>query len=276
MEGGKGTDMNYQRPPGVILLIAMSVAVAACWPSSIDQRPAGGSKTVVFVHGAWAGGWHFSKVQPLLEARGHTVYRPTLTGLGERVHLAHKGVTLDTHVQDIVNVIEFEDLRDIALVGHSYGGMVIAGVAERVPERISALVFLDAILPENGESVASLFGDATDGMARRGDGDEAWKLIPLWVQPGERPPVDVPQPLATFTQPIELANPAAAALPGSFILTHEAGEHSDDFAPFANRAGDRGWRVIVMQGGHNPHWFQPEGCADVVLQAIREARAPNG
>jgi hypothetical protein len=112
-------------------------------------------------------------------------------------------------------------------------------------------------------------------MARRGEGDESWKLIPLWVEPGEPPPVDVPQPLATFTQPIELSNPQAAMLPASFILTHEAGEHSDDFARFANRAGDRGWRVILMQGGHNPHWFQPEACVDNLLLAIDEAQGPD-
>ena len=267
--------MEFRRCLVFAFVVASVVGLLACSRHSTGPGSSSEPETIVFVHGAWAGGWHFAKVQPLLEARGHTVYRPTLTGLGERVHLAHEGVTLETHIQDIVNMLEFEELQEIALVGHSYGGMVIAGVAERVPERIGALIFLDAIVPNDGESVASLFGDAAEGMARQGEGDEAWKLIPLWVEPGERPPVDVPQPLATFTQPIELGNPAATRLPASFILTHEAGEHNDDFAPFANRAGDRGWRVILMQGGHNPHWFQPEACVDNLLSAIDGASGPD-
>jgi pimeloyl-ACP methyl ester carboxylesterase len=104
------------------------------------------------VHGAWGGGWDWKHVDQLLTADGYKVYRPTLTGQGERSHLASTNIDLDTHIQDIVNVIVWEDLHDVVLVGHSYGGMVITGVADRVPDRIRRLVYVDAFVPDNGES----------------------------------------------------------------------------------------------------------------------------
>src|SRR6476659_2841608 len=108
--------------------------------------------TYVIVHGAWGGGWAFKEVDRLLSADGNKVYRPTLTGQGERVHLANSNVDLSLHIQDIVNVILWENLHDVVLVGHSYGGMVVTGVADRVPDRIGHLVYLDALVPENGQS----------------------------------------------------------------------------------------------------------------------------
>ena len=262
------------RSPVSWLLIGVVVAfcVAACMqspPTGSGERAS--AKAIVFVHGAWGGGWQYSKIQPLLERAGHSVYRPTMTGLGERVHLAGPEVGLSTHIEDIVKVLEFEDLHELVLVGHSYGGMVIAGVAERVPERIAMLVYFDAILPQDGESVAGLFGDALDSMAEAGgDGVEPWQLVPRWVEEGAAPPVDVPQPIRTFTEPIVLANPRAAALPAAFLLTVEAGKEADDFDIFAGRARARGWTVFTMEGGHNPHWFQPENFVEVLLQVIHE------
>jgi pimeloyl-ACP methyl ester carboxylesterase len=109
--------------------------------------------THVLVHGAWHGGWCWRKVTPLLRAAGHEVYTPTLTGLGERVHLGGPHIDLEMHIQDIVNVLEYGDLRDVILTGHSYGGMVITGVAERAADRLSHLIYLDAFVPSNGESL---------------------------------------------------------------------------------------------------------------------------
>lgn len=250
----------------------MAVAVGVgCSPATVPTSRATIETPIVFVHGAWGGGWQFSRVEPLLEDAGFRVYRPTMTGLGERVHLARPEVGLETHVQDIVNVIEFEALTDVVLVGHSYGGMVITGVAERVPERIARLVYLDAILPEDGESVFSLFGDGIERMASvGGDGYDDWQLVPRWVTPGSPPPVDVPQPIRTFSDPIAIVNPAAQSIPATFILTREAGAVSDDFDPFAARARERGWPVIEMEGDHNPHWFQPESFVAVLLRAVRQ------
>ncbi len=225
---------------------------------------------IVFVHGAWAGGWHFTKVEPLLEDAGFRVYRPTMTGLGERVHLAREDVGLSTHIADIVNVLEFEDLDDVVLVGHSYGGMVISGVADRVPHRIRKLIYMDALVPESGESVMDLSGGAIESMAEAGAGGaEPWQLVPLWVKPGKLPPVDVPQSMLTFTESIVLDNPDASSIPAAFILTVEEGKDSDNFDFFADRARQRGWQVVTMEGGHNPHWFQPEALVEVLLQAAR-------
>lgn len=106
--------------------------------------------TFVLVHGAWLGGWAWKHVTPRLRMAGHEVFAPTLTGLGERVHLAHPGVGLETHIQDVVNVLVFEDLQQVTLVGHSYGGIVITSVADRTPERLAQLVYLDAFVPEDG------------------------------------------------------------------------------------------------------------------------------
>ena len=256
----------------LVIGVVSAFCVGSCKPSTPSERskPAG-TKTIVFVHGAWAGGWQYARVQPLLEQAGHTVYRPTMTGLGERVHLAGAEVGLSTHIEDIIKVLEFEDLREVVLVGHSYGGMVIAGVAERVPTRIGKLVYFDAILPEDGDSVASLFGDAIDTMvAAGGGGGEPWQLVPPWVEEGEAPPVDVPQPLRTFTESIVLGNPEATRIPAIFLLTVEAGNETDDFDVFANRARNRGWEVVEMDGGHNPQWFQPEAFVEVLLGVIHE------
>jgi pimeloyl-ACP methyl ester carboxylesterase len=128
-------------------------------------------KTFVLVHGAWHGGWCWRRVSDLLEKKGHKVFTPTMTGLGERSHLLDAKVNLATHVTDILNVIKWESLNDIVLVGHSYGGAVVSGVAEQVPEAIGCLVFLDAFVPENGESVASLTTrrQAIDELVQKGE-----------------------------------------------------------------------------------------------------------
>jgi pimeloyl-ACP methyl ester carboxylesterase len=212
--------------------------------------------TYVIVHGAWGGGWDWKQVDSALDASGSKVYRPTLTGLGERVHLLTPAVDLTTHITDIVNVIRFENLRDVVLVGHSYGGMVISGVAERIPERIRRLVYVDAAVPENGESMVTAM-NATSRGNRMGsilDSAKDGAIAPVWVKPGTNPPSDVPHPVRTFTEPLKLENAAARRIPGTYILTVDPGkaEASDDFAPFGQRAKSRGWTYHVMQADHTP------------------------
>src|ERR1700747_2081696 len=112
--------------------------------------------TFVLVHGAWAGSVVWRQLAPRLRKAGHEVYHPTLTGIGERKHLLNREINLDTHIQDVIGVIDDEDLSDIVLVGHSYGGMVITGVADRMPEKVVSLVYLDAFAPESGQSCLSL------------------------------------------------------------------------------------------------------------------------
>ncbi|MEM7347490.1 MAG: alpha/beta fold hydrolase, partial [Chloroflexota bacterium] len=109
--------------------------------------------TFVLVPGAWLGSWAWKKVIPHLQANHHTIYAVTLTGLGERVHLAHPEVNLETHIQDVVNVFEYQALDSVILVGHSYSGMVVTGVIDQIPDRVSHLVYLDAIVPRPGQSL---------------------------------------------------------------------------------------------------------------------------
>src|SRR5215213_5264319 len=132
---------------------AAGAGAAALASTTALAQPSAG-KTFLLVHGAWHGGWCWRRVSDLLEKRGHKVFSPTLTGLGERSHLLNDKINLSTHITDIANVMKWEGLKDFVLVGHSYGGYVITGVAERVPEAIASIVFLDAFMPESGESLA--------------------------------------------------------------------------------------------------------------------------
>ena len=205
---------------------------------------------VVIVHGAWGGGWAYKKVDSLLTEKGMIVYRPTLTGQGERVHLANKEVGLTTHINDVVNTILYEDLNDIILIGHSYGGMVISGVADKVPSRIKKLIYLDAFVPNDGESVTRIRKIGADGIREMSkDGF----IIPDWVKPGQQPPTDVPHSMKTFTERIVLENPAAKQLDATYILTVDPGMKAkdDSFAASAARAKQRNWPVLELEAVAN-------------------------
>jgi pimeloyl-ACP methyl ester carboxylesterase len=231
--------------------------------------------TYVIVHGAWGGGWAFKEVDHLLSADGHTVYRPTLTGQGKRVHLADSArlganIDLSLHIQDIVNVILWEDLHDVVLVGHSYGGMVITGVVDRVPERIQHVVYLDAFLPEDGESLNTA-GGRDRGQRQESNGF----IVPEWLDEDQPLPHDVPHPAKTLNEPISLTNQEAARkLPTTYILTADNPEEPDQdgFYSFYERAGDRGWSVHIMEGDHNVQWSRPKELVELLEQAPLSAK----
>jgi pimeloyl-ACP methyl ester carboxylesterase len=252
-----------------VVLIA-SLSGAAPLPADTPAVPAGGS-TIVIVHGAWGGSWAFRQVEALLTARGHKVYRVALTGLGERVHLATRDTGLSTHIQDVVNHLVFDDLKDVVLVGHSYGGMVVTGAADRAPERIRRLVYLDAFVPEDGESVMTLPERRDQRAAFIDPMIKDGFIVPPWLQPDQPLPHDVPQPLKTFTEPIVLKNEAARRLPATYILTVEKGKAAadDDFGPFAERAKRRGFAVEEMEADHNPQWSAPEALVERLDRAAR-------
>ena len=241
---------------GVLLLVATRV------PSVEAQGArAGTRRTFVIVHGAWGGAWAFKRVDSLLTAQGAKVYRVSLTGLGERVHLASPDVDLSTHVRDVINVLRYEELRDVVLVGHSYGGMVITGVADEVPERIQRLVYVDAFLPDSGESVVTALRDGLPIGEWSRDG----MIVPPWIGAQPKVPGDVPHPLKTFTQPLTLRNPARRGVPATYVLTVDSGATDDTFSPFASRARARGWPVVQMTADHNPQMSNPAAIARVLL-----------
>src|SRR3569833_2201469 len=191
-----------------LLLIALAVIGLS------NARAAGTEKyTYVIVLGATAGGWEWKKVGEFLTADGNTVYRPTLTGLGERVHLSTTDVDLQTHINAIVNTILYEDLHNIILVGHSYGGMVITGVMDRVPDRIHHVIYLDAAVPDDGQSLYDLFGGGARDNSRIKDG---MMQVP-WVKPDSPTPHNTPQSIKTFSQPVSYKNPLAKALPVTYV-----------------------------------------------------------
>src|ERR1700690_637004 len=137
------------------VLKTMAIAGGAAGAGTAKAQTA--AQTFVLVHGAWHGGWCWSRVADRLRAAGHQVFTPTQTGLGERKHLLSKDITLDTFTKDITNVIEAEELSNVVLVGHSFGGLAISGVADAIPERIRHLVYLDSLIVEGGKSPLDAF-----------------------------------------------------------------------------------------------------------------------
>ncbi len=253
------------------LMFAGLTAFLGCKTHSPSPSPpsaaAGRKPTYVLVHGAWGGGWDWKHVDQLLTADGHEVYRTTLTGQGEHSNLSSTNIDLDTHIQDVVNVILWENLHDVVLVGHSYGGMVITGVADRVPDRIKHVVYLDALLPENGESVDAILPPKVPRTIKDGF------VIPIWVTGNPPPPHDVPQSARTFSEPITLTNQAVAQrLPTTYILTVDKGKlpEQDDFYRCYERAKARGWITRIMEGDHNVQRSHPMELVKLLEQAPQE------
>jgi len=240
-------------------------------------------RPIVLVHGGWHGGWCWKPLVPQLRAAGHRVTRPTLTGVGERAHLASAAVKLDTHIEDVVRHIENEELEGVVLVGHSYSGMVITGVAHRIPERLAALVYLDAFVPENGRSLLDyVVPERAAAIAAQAAATGMVECMPLHLL-GLHREEDIqwvarrvtPQPGATFTQPVRL-DPAAAArvaaLPHTFIYCSSPATGS--FDRFAERfRADPQWRFAELKTGHDAMISDPDGVARILLAAAAEAAA---
>lgn len=234
------------------LIFILSIAL-----SSVAYGQQRRANTFLFVPGAWDGGWDYAKVDSILCVHGDIVYRPTLTGLGERVHLSNSGINLSTYINDILNVIKFEDLHDVILVGHSYGGMVISGVAEQVPDRIKKLVYLDAMVPNDGESAKDVCGELWEPMTK-GNIKDSMVLYPFGAAK-PIPPSDVPQPLNTFTEPLHISNPMVKKIPTVFIQMTKDGKGSPAHDKMGIvRARAREWKIYTLEGGHYSMREQPE------------------
>lgn len=247
----------------VSLAFLLSASLQAADPKPAPTAPP--SCTFVIVHGAWGGGWAFREVERLLRADGHQIHRPTLTGQGERVHLASPAVGLDTHVEDIVNVILFEDLHDVVLVGHSYGGMVITGVMDRIPERLRQVVFLDAAVPDDGESM-----NALNGRTPTAEQVKTGFLLPGAKAAAKPIPHDVPHSLKTLTDPVSYRNPAARKLPGTYVAFVGPGQDGAS-RPAWQRAKARGWSVLMLESDHNAQWSHPKELV-ALLEQITSSR----
>jgi pimeloyl-ACP methyl ester carboxylesterase len=227
--------------------------------------------TYVLVHGAWHGSWSWRKVRPLLAAAGHSVFTPTLTGVGERSHLLSPSVGLQTHIDDVLNLIRWEELNDIILCGHSYGGLVVTGVAEAVPEKIASLIYIDAFLPDSGQSLFDMFPpEVTEGMkaqARAGEGGCGIPPLPaeaFGVNAADRAWVDrqcTPQPLATFSDRLTYSARATSIAASRFILA-TANPGSGFHIQSRQTAQRRGWRMIEIATGHEPNLDDPAGLVE--------------
>jgi pimeloyl-ACP methyl ester carboxylesterase len=236
--------------------------------------------TFVLVHGALVGGWCWRWVAPRLRSTGHEVYAPTLTGLGERVHLASPRVDLDTHIQDVVNLLHFEDLSGVVLVGWSYGGMVVAGVADRVPTRIAHIVYLDSDVPRDGETSVPPSAHAAREAQARAHGD-GWRVPPAATTAetfllGELPEDQrrwiaarlTPHPLKTWTQPIRLTG-AAATTPTTYIRCTVGYDPTDEDTMRQDERirSEPGWRYRELAESHAAPFTAPRAVADLLLDA---------
>lgn len=241
--------------------------------------------TYVLVHPAWFGGWCWKKIVPALQAEGHGVYTPTLTGLGERAHLACRDVTLSTHIDDVVSVLTSEDLEGVTLVGNSSGGSVITGVADRVPERIECVVYLDAFVPGDGQSTSDLVAPDRWAMmeqlaASEGEGwvlprfspapwepfvRQAWQITDEsdvgWMLPRLRP-----TPIRHFTEPVRLRHePGGSRFRRVYVrcLQNNAAPHFDRCAAMAQSSPD--WTYRALDLPHLPFITHPVETARTLL-----------
>lgn len=232
--------------------------------------------TFVLVHGAWRGSWLWKRVRPMLQAEGHEVLTPTLTGLADRSHLLAPDITLDTHIDDVVNLFEWEDVSNVVLCGHSYAGAVVSGVADRMPDRVAALVYLDAFVLEDGECIYDTLPEAHKELQLQAASavGGGWKIPPIPaevfnVNADDRDWVDrqcTPQPVATFQQPIRLSGEGEAVRHVTYIL---ATDHSDSpFPPFYEKAKAKGWRTFRIGTGHDASIDNPGKVTKILLDAI--------
>jgi pimeloyl-ACP methyl ester carboxylesterase len=230
-------------------------------------------KTFLVCHGAWSAGWAWKKMHPLMNRAGHRLVTPTYTGLGERAHLAHPAIDLETHITDMLQVIKYEDLRDIVLIGHSYGGMVATGVADRARDKVKQLIYIDAFVPADGQSLLDFLADSEQRRmregARSGDG---WRVPPNPTPPdtssedaawlNER---RVHTPINCFEAKLNLSAPLT--LPRSYIYATRAAP-SDTFGQFAKMAkNDLAWRYHEIDASHSPNVTAPEALM-ALLQTI--------
>jgi pimeloyl-ACP methyl ester carboxylesterase len=229
---------------------------------------------IVLVHGSNGGSWVWKRLAPLLRAAGHEVYAPTLTGLADRAHLLGCGVDLTTHVADVASLLLFEDLSDVILVGNSYAGMVISGVAATAPERLRLVVYLDAYIPEDGQCAVDVWPPERRAFAEDMQSQGVSQPPPpalfgvtdpelaRWIEARM-----TPHPVGTYTQPVPPADVRSRALRRAFIhCTGNPPTTPDVFGPFAGAARAKGWEVHALPAGHVAMLTAPDELAELLLE----------
>lgn len=229
--------------------------------------------TFLLIHGMWHGGWCWKKVTPLLRNSGHEVHVVTLTGVGERAHLRHPDIDMNTHIQDIVGVMEYEDLRNVILVGHSLAGFMAPAVAERIPERFAHIVNLDGVIPIEGKAFKDLMPDYFDDFQKRGlaNGDEWWSPPILewtfgvagaeleWMQSKL-----TPYPLKTWLMLMTFTNPVARSIPRTFIHC-TGGSSVEEIVKEEKKCLEAGWQYCQLATGHDAMITAPEELSKLLL-----------
>ena len=235
------------------------------------------ARNFVLVHGGCRGGWCYARVADKLRSKGHRAFAPTLTGLGERSHLAQCSVNLSTHIQDVLNVIHWERLADVVLCGHSYGGMVVGAVADRIPSRIASLVYLDAALPESGKSMLDLLRpDEQDSLWAQVLERGGVKMLPSPpaaysnVNPADRGWMDemcTPQPMDTLTERVPLTGAYMRIPKLTYVrATDWPGQHPQ--GSYLRAKADPRWRTFEVHCGHEVMVDAPDRLVEILLEVM--------
>jgi pimeloyl-ACP methyl ester carboxylesterase len=236
-----------------LLVGTVGTVASAGLPAASRVHAQSKGSPFVLVHGAWHGGWCWRRVADRLTAKGRYVVAPTLSGVGERSHLANDSISLSTHIDDVVNEIKWKDLEGVVLVGHSYGGMVITGVAERMRERITAIVYLDAFLPQDGQSLSAIRSSNAPPSPER--------LVPpipaatFRVNAKDAAWVDskmTPHPVKCFTETLRVSGAYSTITEKAYIRAIDYPSASFD-AALARCRADRTWKTIEMKCGQRRH-----------------------
>jgi pimeloyl-ACP methyl ester carboxylesterase len=229
----------------------------------------------VLIHGTWCGGWFYGPLAGLLRGQGNQVFTPTNTGLGERKHLRSRSITLETFMLDVVNLIEAEELRDVILVGHSSAGVPMSWVAERISDRVRHIVYLDANLALDGQTLFDAF--PTDVAAARRNSVVEFNGVPVIPPPGAPPGSDAtgnpvlawfqrhatPHPLGAFDSPIRLSGPLGSGCPCTYVAFTKSPNPALDKSRALARA-QSGWRWMELPHNHGAPIFQPDDVAHLL------------
>jgi pimeloyl-ACP methyl ester carboxylesterase len=231
----------------------------------------------VLVHGAWHGGWCYARVAERLRTAGHSVFTPTLTGCGERAHLMSGTVNLTTHIEDLLHLFRYERIERAVLAGHSYGGMVITGVADRIPERIAALVYLDAFVPEDGNTLFDLNRPENTQRFIAAAGDLGGIAIPpppaafFNINEADVPVYDAlagPHPIAAMMERLRLSG-AHRSIARRIYVHATILPRESPFKPFYDKAkASHGWEAHTIACGHSMMLDEPERTAEILLSAV--------